>query len=218
MHESEIPKVVVRRLCLGHLVMGLWLNSMDDVGKFDRVLNEKHGDVVSNNVPVALFGVELDGEASNIADSISAAPAALDSGKAQENRSFSRRVGENARARDIFETFLQREFPECCRTSGVHNSFWDAFMIKSMDLEMKVSSCTAIKLKHTYLLTSNLVLEEGRSSLLLGCNSQPIVCVGYFVSKVCRHMLRVFGINHILFHILELLAHGAGAASGAIAW
>lgn len=197
--------------------MRLRLDSMDDIGKFNRILDEKHGNVVSNNVPVAFFCIKLDGEASNVADCIGTASAALDSGKTQEDWSFSGRVGENTCARDILKTLLQREFAECCCSSGVYDPFWDAFMVESMDLRTQVSLCMTKELKHTYLLTSNLVLEEGRSSLILGCNPQPIVRVGYFMSKVGGHMLRILDINHIVFHILELLAHRAGAASGAIA-
>lgn len=43
---------------------------MDDVGKFDGILNEEDRDVVANDVPVALLGVELRCEAPNVADSV----------------------------------------------------------------------------------------------------------------------------------------------------
>jgi hypothetical protein len=50
-----------------------------EIWELDGILNEKHRDVVSNNVPVAFLGVELDSESTNIADCISATSASLDS-------------------------------------------------------------------------------------------------------------------------------------------
>lgn len=32
---------------------------MNDIWEFHSILDEKHGDVISNNVPISLFGVEL---------------------------------------------------------------------------------------------------------------------------------------------------------------
>lgn len=70
MHVLEIPKVVVSRLCLGNLVVRLWLASMDNIWELHGVLNEEHWDIISHNVPVALFRIKFDGKASNIANSI----------------------------------------------------------------------------------------------------------------------------------------------------
>jgi hypothetical protein len=43
---------------------------MDDVGKLHRILDEEDGDVVTNNIPVPLLGVEFDGKTSDIADGV----------------------------------------------------------------------------------------------------------------------------------------------------
>jgi hypothetical protein len=40
-----------------------------------RTLDEEDGNVVTNNIPVAFFSVELDSEASNIANSVCGPPA-----------------------------------------------------------------------------------------------------------------------------------------------
>ena len=46
-------------------------SGMDDIGKLDSVLNEEDRNVISNNIPVTLFGIELHGKTSYISDSIS---------------------------------------------------------------------------------------------------------------------------------------------------
>lgn len=57
-------------LTLWHLVMGLRLNGVDDVGEFNGVLNEEDRDVVADDIPVTLLRIELDGEASNVTDGV----------------------------------------------------------------------------------------------------------------------------------------------------
>jgi hypothetical protein len=39
---------------------------MDEVGEFDGILNKKDRDIVADQIPVAFFGVKLDGKATNI--------------------------------------------------------------------------------------------------------------------------------------------------------
>ena len=54
MHEYKIPEIVVSGLALRNLVVGLWLHSMDEVRKLHCILNEENGNVVPDQVPVAL--------------------------------------------------------------------------------------------------------------------------------------------------------------------
>ena len=70
LEPNEIPEVVMCGLTLGNLVMRLWLYSMNNVGEFNRILNEKDGDVISNEVPIAFLCVELDSESANVSHSI----------------------------------------------------------------------------------------------------------------------------------------------------
>lgn len=50
--------------------MWLGLSCVDDIGKLHRVLDEKDGNVVPHNVPVAFLSIEFDGEATDISNSI----------------------------------------------------------------------------------------------------------------------------------------------------
>ena len=44
----------------------LLFDGMNQVRELDRILDEKHRDVVADDIPVALFGVELDREAAYV--------------------------------------------------------------------------------------------------------------------------------------------------------
>jgi hypothetical protein len=57
----------VRGLRLGKTTVWLLLGGMHEVGKLDGILNEEHRNVVTDDVPVALFGVELHGKSAHVA-------------------------------------------------------------------------------------------------------------------------------------------------------
>jgi hypothetical protein len=82
--RDEVPEVVVGRLRLREAAVGLRLHRVDQVGELDRVLDEEHRDVVADEVPVALLGVELDGEAADVAGEVERALAAGDGREADE--------------------------------------------------------------------------------------------------------------------------------------
>ena len=56
----------------------LHLHRMDQIGKLDGVLNEKHRDIVADEIEVAFVGVELDGEAAHVTRQVDRARAARD--------------------------------------------------------------------------------------------------------------------------------------------
>nr|WP_222115930.1 hypothetical protein [Chromobacterium vaccinii] len=64
--RDEIPESVVRGGRLRKAAIRLHLDRMDQVGKFDRVLNEENRNIVADQIPIALPCVELDGEAAYI--------------------------------------------------------------------------------------------------------------------------------------------------------
>ena len=43
LETNEVPKVVVRALSCGYLVVRLGLGRVDEVGEFDSVLDKEHG-------------------------------------------------------------------------------------------------------------------------------------------------------------------------------
>jgi len=92
----EVPEIVMSRLSLGYLIVGLRLCSVDNVGELDSVLDEENGNVVSNDIPVALVGVELHGEASYISDGIGGPPGAEDSRETYKDGSCTGSVIEDS--------------------------------------------------------------------------------------------------------------------------
>ena len=73
--RDEIPERVMRRRVLRIAAVGLHFDRMDEIGKLDGILDEEDGNVVSDEVEIALIRVELDREAANVAGQISRARA-----------------------------------------------------------------------------------------------------------------------------------------------
>lgn len=69
--RSVLASLIVERYThLGDFVMRFRLSCVDNIRKFHGVLNEKDGNIVANNVPVALFSVKFDSKSANIAHSV----------------------------------------------------------------------------------------------------------------------------------------------------
>jgi hypothetical protein len=96
--RGEVPERVVRGGRLRHAVVRLGLGRVDQVGELHRVLDEEHGDVVADQVPVALVGVELDGEAAHVARGVGRAALAGHRREAHEHRRALARFSRTARA------------------------------------------------------------------------------------------------------------------------
>lgn len=62
----EVPKVVVSSLGLRDLVVGVWLARVDEIWELDGILDEKDGNVVSNDVPITCLHVSVQGWAADV--------------------------------------------------------------------------------------------------------------------------------------------------------
>jgi hypothetical protein len=136
MQILEVPEVVVSCLCLRHLAVWLRLSSMNYIGKLHGILNEEDGDVVANDIPVALFGVKLDSETSNITHGVGRTTATQDSGESQEDGSLARCVGEYASGCDIGSRLEEGELSKSTGATSVNYTLRNAFMIESVDLQL----------------------------------------------------------------------------------
>lgn len=94
-HILKIPKVIMRRLSLRHLVLRLGFNRMNDIRELDRVLNKEDRNVIPDNIPVSLRGIHLDGEPAHIAHRIRAALATLHSREPHEQRRLPAGIGQD---------------------------------------------------------------------------------------------------------------------------
>src|SRR3546814_15157120 len=71
---------------LGIAAIRLHLHAVDQVGKFDRVLDEENRNIVADQVPVAAVGIELDREAAHVTRGVDGPGAAGDGRKTYEDR------------------------------------------------------------------------------------------------------------------------------------
>jgi len=78
---------------LRDLIVRLGLSSVDNIRELDRVLDEEDRDVVSNNVPVTLLGVEFDRKPSNITNGIRGSARSKYSRESKEDGGLTRCVG-----------------------------------------------------------------------------------------------------------------------------
>jgi hypothetical protein len=106
------------------------------VWELDRILNEENRDVVSDEVPVTLVGVELNSEPTHVSNSISASSATLNGGKSNKHGGVPRGIGQNASHCHVFGALLQPEGSEGTSSTGVNDSLGDTLMVESMNLSI----------------------------------------------------------------------------------
>src|SRR5580698_8470609 len=67
---SEIPERVVGGRGLRYRIVRLGLGRVDQIRKLHRILDEEYRHIVSDEIPIALIGVELNRKATHIARSV----------------------------------------------------------------------------------------------------------------------------------------------------
>src|SRR5688500_10733944 len=77
---------------------GVGLERVDHVGELDGVADEEHAQVVADEVPVAVLGVELHGEPARVARGLRGVPAADHRGETQRHRRLLALLREQLRA------------------------------------------------------------------------------------------------------------------------
>ena len=125
-------------LRLWNFVMRFRLASVNDIRKFHSILNEEYWNIVSDDIPITLSCVELYCKTSNISDSVCTTTATKNSGESNKNRSFSTRVSQYFGGGHICRTFKKSKHAKCTCPTSMNNTFWNPFVIKSMDLWFKV--------------------------------------------------------------------------------
>ena len=136
--EMKSQKLSCAVCACGNPRSGSCFRRMNQVGKLDRILNEKHRDVVSDDVPVALLGVELDRETAHIAREIGdpLLPATV------EKRTNSGRLLacplEQIGAREVGQRFVVLEIAMRAEAARMHYPLGNAFMIEMKNLLAKM--------------------------------------------------------------------------------
>jgi hypothetical protein len=130
----------VRGLRLRKAAVGFLLGGVDDVGKLDRVLDEKHRDVVADEVPVAFLGIELDRKAAHVARQVCGTLTAGDCREPHESRRLFARALEQIGARDVGERVVILEIAVRAETASMYDPLRDALVVEVKDLltEMEI--------------------------------------------------------------------------------
>ena len=130
-HQGRpVPKRIVRASGLRESAIGFHFDCMDEIRKFDGILNEEHWDVVPDQVPVPLFCVEFYGEPSHVARGVYRSGAARHRRKASEQRRLFASPLKQVGLSDIGQRFVIFEITVGGRTARVHNAFRNSFVVK----------------------------------------------------------------------------------------
>jgi hypothetical protein len=128
--REEVPHVLGLLLVRVRVV----LLRVDEVGKLDRVVQEEHRRVVTDEVVVALSGVELDGEAARIASRIRRAARAGHGAEPDQHLGGGTDTVEQLGAGVTRHVVGDDELPGCTRAAGVHDALRDAFAVEAGQL------------------------------------------------------------------------------------
>lgn len=125
----------------GFLPVGnrVWLERVDHVRELDRIADEEHLEVVAHQVPVAVLGVELDGESARVARRLGRFLGADHGGEAQEHRRLHAGLGQHLGAgvfAGIFVTDLAVGFEPAMgsRTARMHHALGNALAVEMGEL------------------------------------------------------------------------------------
>ena len=118
--------------------LGVAFLGMDEVGELDGVANEECGGVVSDQIPVAFFGVELEGKPADVADGVGGAFFAGDGGEAAEHFGFFADLGEDLCLCVWGDVVCNGECAEGAGGLGVDDAFGDALTVEVGELFQQV--------------------------------------------------------------------------------
>ena len=132
--RSEIPEGVVRAGRLRHAIVRLGLDGVHQVRELHRILDEEDGDVIADQIPVALVRIKLHGKAAHVARRVGRTALAGHRGKAHEDGRALARLGEQRRARQLALLLVAFEVAMGGRTARMHDALGDALMVEMREL------------------------------------------------------------------------------------
>ena len=86
--RNKIPESIVCGCSLWNFIMRFWFYRMDEIRKFDGILNEKDGHIISDQIVIAFLRIKLNRKPANISCQISGPPGTRHSRKTNEYRRF----------------------------------------------------------------------------------------------------------------------------------
>ena len=131
----EVPDIVVCSLSLRNFNIWFRLRGVDQVCELDGVLNEEDWDVIADDIPIALLGVELDGKPPHVSHCIATTPRSKNGKESKEDRRVSRSVSQDPRIGHVCGAFIEFEGSKCTGTACMNNSFWDTLVVETVYLQ-----------------------------------------------------------------------------------
>ena len=110
--------------------LGVGLERVHHVRELHAVADEEDGEVVADEVPVALPGVELDGEATRVAEGLRAAALVDDGGEADDDRGLDARGAEEVGAGEVGDVVGDLEEALGAGAAGVHHALRDTLPVE----------------------------------------------------------------------------------------
>ena len=184
---EEVPRIV------GFLPVAvrIGLLRVDEVRELQRVADEEHRRVVAGEVPIAVFRVELDGEAARVAHGIGRAPGAGEGGEPREDLGALAGLREHAHPRPAGRIRIG-DFEDAIG-AGAHR----------MDDPFRY----ALAVEAGELLDQMLVLEQERAA---GAGALAVPVVGHRGSGLGGE---VVGTAHVVLRLLVSMSFRRSVAS-----
>src|SRR5712691_2689401 len=135
---DEVPEVVMRRLRLREAPIRFLLHGMDQIRELDGVLNEKHRDIVPNDVPVPFLRIELHGKAADVARQVSRALVTSHGREPYEGRGLLPGALKEVGFRDGGKRRIVLEIPAHPEAAGMHHPLGDTLMVETEELLAQV--------------------------------------------------------------------------------
>ncbi len=184
--EMKSQKLSCADWACGKVAVGLRLDGVDEVGKLDRVLDEEDRNVVADEIPVALLGVELHRKAAHIAREVERALAAGDGREAHERLGLLADALEDVGAGDVGQRVRQLEKAVSAVAARVDDAFGNALVVEVENLlaEMKIlkQRRSARTLAQSILIVGdrNALLRRKRGNIAArGLMDFPAVALGF---------------------------------------
>ena len=147
-----------------HVGIGVALDGMVEVWELERVAKEKYRRVVTHEIPVALFGIELGRKAPDVPLGVGSAALAGHRGKAGEGLGLLPHFGENLGPGIAGNVMGDREGPISAGTLGMHSALRDHLPIKLGEL---LQEPDILQQRRAARSSGHgvLVVDDGRSSV-----------------------------------------------------
>ena len=117
---------------VGVFAVGLRVSllGVDEVWEFDGITDEEDGSVVSDHIPVALFGVEFDGESTGVTFGVSGSFFASDGGESEEDGCHFADIAEKLGLAVLGDVMGDFEVAVSAGSLGVDDSFGDSLPVE----------------------------------------------------------------------------------------